>query len=195
MILEGFSMNLTESTGNISFREFFSHNGRPVKNLSDFWGWKADQITEDLKDMLKELKDFISEIRQNKNANQVEKAGTLSSPLKKFAAKNGINPATATLQDLAKLEKLLQDKIIELLKLHAARIVDQSQNDKPAESTPAGADKKNVSLSEPDFQTKTLQGLLDQCKNTDEPTDSKKKFAAYCDSEINLEDGNAEIYA
>jgi hypothetical protein len=82
------------------------------------------------------------------------------------------------------------------LKLHAARAVDESLNDKPAESTPVGSDKKNVSLSEPDFQTKTLQKILDPSKSICETTSkSSKKTTAYCDSEINLQDSNAEIYA
>jgi valyl-tRNA synthetase len=189
-------MNQTESTGSVSLRDFFSHHGKPVKNLNDFWGWKADQITEDLKDMLKELKDFISEIRQNKNANQTEMAGKLSGPLKKFASKNGIDPSNASLEDLAKLEKLLQDKIIELLKLHAARLVDQSQDDKPTATASVTADKKEASLTEPTFQTKIIQELLNPSKNiTDTTTNALKTTATYSDSAINLQDSSVETYA
>jgi hypothetical protein len=77
-------MNQTEGTGSVSLRDFFCYHGRPVKNLNDFWGWKADQITEDLKQMLDELKGFIKELRQNKNANQTEMAEKLSGPLKSY---------------------------------------------------------------------------------------------------------------
>jgi hypothetical protein len=82
------------------------------------------------------------------------------------------------------------------LKLHAARAVDQSQSDKPADGASGGADKKNVSLSEPAFRTKILQGILDLSKRISETTiDSSKTPTAYCDSAIDLQDRNVEIYA
>jgi hypothetical protein len=189
-------MVLTESTGKASLQDFFSYYGRPVKNLSDFWGWKADQITEDLKDMLDELRDFISGVRQNKNGSQTDMAGRLSDRLKSFASKNGINPATASLEDLAKLETILLDKIIELLKMHADRIVDQSLSNKPDNTTSVGFSKKDISLSGPDFQKKILQELFNPSKSYSESIkDSFKRLALYRDSAIDSMNSKIKSYA
>lgn len=185
-------MDAAQSTGSVTLREFFSIHGRPVRNLNDFWRWRADLIVDQLKDMLDELQDFIKEIRQNENGNQKEIAGKLSGPLKSFADKNGIKLENASLDDLAKLEKILQDKIIELLKKHAARAVDQTQDDKPDGTIPAGINEKEISLTQPDFQTKILQELLNPAKSI---RYTKKDSPAYPESEIDLPESGIEFYA
>jgi hypothetical protein len=87
------------------------------------------------------------------------------SELKRFAAKHGVDLATASLEELAELEKILRDKIVELLKGSLALPKDESQ----AAATNA-ADAKAASLNEAQFRMKSLQDVLGSVKTVSRET-------------------------
>jgi hypothetical protein len=159
-------MGSVESAGGtVSFRDFFQYMGRTIQNMGDFWGWKADLITRKLQEMLEELEGFAKVLRENKNTNQAELAENAGSELKRFAAKHGVDLATASLEELAELEKILRDKIVELLKGSLALPKDESQ----AAATNA-ADAKAASLNEAQFRMKSLQDVLGSVKTVSRET-------------------------